>query len=366
MAVMVSYAFAGRPKVVEMDRAPTPPAERPTQQRAASVANFPVTALSSLKKADEAQRLSMNVLSSARFAAATALRSASPTVEIEARRPSTSYSPVTQKASDLCQTDTKSTYSSFQTAPSTRSISPSSSEVPRRPSTSAAEPVSARSSVYIPSRSRLDLTKIQTTQTQSSYRHSQFSPLTPQSPALSFLSSDPYENSTTNSSSPIIKKPAAHKRLRSISMKLALAKIAIAPVKRPYDARINGGKMPPTPSTPYTPLTPQTAPLEGSSSFASGNKLRRASTILRPKSRSGFSARPPTPESAPPIPILQQKRMTLGTSRMVARGANEREPTLVLPECPVNVDDNPMASIRSETKKLRKRKSLMDFMDSLA
>jgi hypothetical protein len=183
---------------------------------------------------------------------------------------------------------------------------------------------------------------------------------------LSFLSSDPYENTTTSSSSPIIKKPAAHKRLRSISMKLALAKIAIAPTKKPYDARSIGGKMPPTPSTPFTPLTPQTAPLEGSSGFPGGNKLRRASTILRPKSRSGLSARPATPESAPPIPLLQQKRMTIGPSRMVARGANEREPTLVLPPCPDSGSEDRMNSIRSESRRLKKRKSLMDFMDSLA
>lgn len=364
-AVMVSFAFAGRPKVVKMDaRAPTPPHDRPAQQRAASVANLPIVPAVSLHKADEAQRLSMNVLASTRFNSPTI---SAPKAEEEPRRPSTSHSPAKEQSNDLHHSDTASTYSSFQTAPSTRSISPASSGGPRRRSTSTAEPASARSSVYIPSRSRLDLTRTQTTQTQTSYRQSQFAPLTPASPALSFLSSDPYENSTTNSSSPIINKKPAHKRLRSISMKLALAKIAIAPAKKPYDARsLNGGKMPPTPSTPFTPLTPQTAPLEGGSGFPVGNKLRRASTILRPKSRSGPSARPPTPESAPPVPLLQQKRMTIGTSRMVARGADEREPTLVLPPCPDEMGDARVANIRMESRKLKKRKSLMDFMDSLA
>lgn len=366
MAVTVSYAFAGRPKVVEMDcRAPTPPHERPGQQRAASVAHLPLVSSGSLKKSDEAQRRSMNVLASTRYNTITT--PVVPKAEEEPRRPSTSYSPATQQISELHHSDTASTYSSFQTAPSTRSISVTSNEMPRRPSTSTstAEPVSSRSSVYIPSRSRLDLTQVQTTQTLASYRQSQLTPLTPSSPALSFLSSDPYENSTTNSSSPIIKKPATHKRLRSISMKLALAKIAIAPAKKPYDARINGGKTPLTPSTPYTPVTPQTAPLEGSSGFPGGNKLRRASTILRPKSRSGPSVRPPTPESAPPVPPLQ-KRMTFGSSRMVARGADEREPTLVLPPCPDASNDDRVASIRAESRRLKKRKSLMDFMDSLA
>jgi hypothetical protein len=72
------------------------------------------------------------------------------------------------------------------------------------------------------------------------------------------------------------------------------------------------------------------------------------------------------PEVAPSVPQLnastmQQKRSTI-MGRMVARGANEREPTLVLPPCPENEDD-PMASVKSRA--LRRRKSLMEFMDSL-
>jgi hypothetical protein len=115
------------------------------------------------------------------------------------------------------------------------------------------------------------------------------------------------------------------------------------------------------------PITPQTAPIEGSASFSSPNKLRRASTILRPKSRGGDSKRAPTPENAPPVPQLnvstmQQKRATT-MGRMVARGANEREPTLVIPTCPGSDTDDPMSSVKSRA--IRRRKSLMDFMDSL-
>jgi hypothetical protein len=322
MAVMVSYAFVGRPKVVELDcRSPTTEIRPGMQQRSASLANLPFS-ISQLK-ADAAQRLSMKPTPSR--------LSVVPPVEAEARRPSTSYSPVTKSISD--------SGSSFQTAPSTRSISPAVDELLSRPALAPINVSSARSSVYIPSLSRSGLSRVQTTQSLWA------APLTPASPAPhACLSSDPYETSTTDSASPLI-KPAPHKRLRSISMKLALAKIAISPSKK--DAR----------NTPTTPLTPQTAPLE-SSSYFSPQKLRRASTILRPKSRHGDSIRGPSPDLAPPVPAISasmQKRM----SKMQARGANEREPTLVIPPCPI--DD--AASFKSRT--LRKRKSLMSLMDAL-
>ncbi|KAF1943954.1 hypothetical protein EJ02DRAFT_452799 [Clathrospora elynae] len=361
MAVMVSYAFAGRPKVVELDYR-SPMTDRPTvQQRSASLAQLPVTAISKLQKADQAQRLSMKITPSSGLASPPISRTTSPAIDIESRRPSTSHSPITHKPSAFI--DSASVISSFQTA-SSRSYSPASSEAPRRPSTSTAEQsASARSSAYIPTRSRLDLTRTQTSQSsyRSSYRQSQFGPLTPASPALSFLSSDPYENSNNSAASPIIKKSAPHKRLRSISMKLSLAKIAISPLKKPYDARINSK----APLTPSAPMTPMTAPIEGSANFTGPNKLRRASTILRPKSRGGESKRAPTPGVAPPVPqinvtTLQQKRSTT-ISRMVARGANEREPTLVLPACPET--DDPMSGVKGRA--LRRRISLMDFMDSL-
>ncbi|KAB2110665.1 hypothetical protein AG0111_0g1094 [Alternaria gaisen] len=368
MAVLVSYAHAGRPKVVENQRSPV---DRPTvQQRSASVANLlPVTSAGKLRKADEAQRLSVRVMPTSRLASPPLSRSTSPVADPEPRRPSTSHSPITTKTATY--PDSASFASSFQTA-STRSYSPApshaQSEAPRRPSSSTAgDAQSARSSVYMPSTSRVNLARIQTSQSSyqsSSYRQSQFTPLTPNSPALSFLSSDPYENSNKSAASPILKKPAAHRRLRSISMKLSLAKIAISPAKKPYDSRING-KAPPTPMTP-APMTPQTAPIEGSANFSSPNKLRRASTILRPKSRGNDSKRAPTPEMAPPLPqinasTMQQKRATT-LGRMTARGANEREPTLVIPEFPPN-DDDATSSVKSRA--IRRRKSLMDFMDSL-
>lgn len=362
MAVLVSYAFVGRPKVVELDcRSPITHLP-PVQQRSASLANLPISAISQLRK-DAAQRLSMKVPATSRLPSPQTSRPPSPPVELESRRPSTSYSPSTKNTSVRDLTDSASASSSFRTAPSTRSISPAVDELLARPTLAPmGVSSSARASVYIPSQTRHGLSRVQTTQ-------SYWTPPTPASPAShAFLSSDPYETSNKDSASPII-KPAPHKRLRSISMKLALARIAIAPSKKTYDTRVNG-KAPPTPSTPYTPLTPQTAPLEGSSSFISPQKLRRASTILRPKSRGRDSMRGPSPELAPPVPTinpnsftssLAQKRMTI--SKMQARGANEREPTLVLPPCPSDTDDDPMASFKS--RKLKKRKSLMSLMDSL-
>jgi hypothetical protein len=96
MAVMVSYAFVGRPKVVELDcRSPTTEI-RPIQQRSASLANLPISAISQLRKADAAQRLSMKVTTVNRLSSLPPSRSISPPVELESRRPSTSYSPTTK------------------------------------------------------------------------------------------------------------------------------------------------------------------------------------------------------------------------------------------------------------------------------
>ncbi|KAF2826771.1 hypothetical protein CC86DRAFT_369936 [Ophiobolus disseminans] len=353
MAVTVSYAFVGRPKVVELQDCKSPTTEAPTiQKRSASLANIPITPITLLRKAEAAQRLSMKV-------EPTTTRSISPPAELNTRRPSTSHSPTTEAPSSLHLTESASTTSSFRTAPSNRSISPAVDDILARPVTAIVDAhASARSSVYVSSQVRNGLERAQTT--QSSFRQSQWAPLTPASPAThAFLSSDPYETSSIHSASPII-KPAPHRRLRSISMKLALAKIAITPSKKTYDSRIDG-KMP---NTPSTPLTPQTAPIQGSSSFASPNRLRRASTILRPRSRHGETSRGPSPETAPPVPSINMSNVALNRlSRMQARGANEREPTLVLPPCPSDTDEDPMSSFKS--KKIRKRKSLMSLMDAL-
>jgi hypothetical protein len=332
-AVRLSYAFVGRPKVVEMmspttDRAPSPLELPVLQQRSASLASLPTFIKPQAPR--PSQRMSLGVTPKC-------TRPISPLAAIEPRRPSTSYSPSSQKSSqsDLAET---SSNASLQTAPTSRSAS-LASEPPVRPV----------------------LQRIQTT--QSHFRHSHMPPApSPMSSAPhSFLNTDPYENSA-NASIPQVKQSSSHRRLRSISMKLSLARIAITPSSKKNDSRNSmSSKGQQMPASPFTPSTPQTAPLEASSGFMSPmpNKLRRASTIMRPKSRGSDSSRGPSPDIAPPpMPTLNRAStmQPFRQSRMVARGANEREPTLVIPPCP-EAEFNEMT-----IKKLRKRKSLMDLL----
>ncbi|KAJ4349315.1 hypothetical protein N0V95_004683 [Ascochyta clinopodiicola] len=354
-AVKVSYAFVGRPKVVELNLS-SPVLERPMlQQRSASVANLPATAMSKLQKADQVQRHSLNVVPVLKRPISPLTRPISPLAVVEPRRPSTSYSP-SSKTSTLNMGDLTSAASSITTAPSSRSASPAVA-APIRPASATPETASSRrTSVYVPTGARPELQRIQTTQTQSRHSH-QMAPPTPMSPAThAFLNTDPFAKPAANTTIPA-NKPSTHRRLRSISMKLSLARIAITPSSKKTANN--------APASPYTPLTPQTAPIEATSGFASPmpNKLRRASTILRPKSRGGDSSRGPSPDmAAPPVPVLN-RASTMGLpqrqSRMVARGADEREPTLVLPPF-ADMDINPMANVKSG--KLRKRKSLMDLL----
>ncbi|KAF3009643.1 hypothetical protein E8E13_007641 [Curvularia kusanoi] len=359
-AVKVSYAFVGRPKVVELNLG-SPVLDRPMlTQRSASLANLPATALKDLQKADMMQRHSLNVVPVSKNIGSPLARPISPLAVIEPRRPSTSYSP-SSKTSTLNLGDLTSTASSTETAPTSRSASPVIA-APIRPSSAtpeASRPMTAssrRSSVYVPTGARPELQRIKTTQTH--FRHShQIAPPTPMSPAThAFLNTDPFAKAPASNTAIPANKPSTHKRLRSISMKLSLARIAITP-----SSKKNGN----VPASPYTPLTPQTAPFEAPSGFSSPmpNKLRRASTILRPKSRGAEDSRGPSPDMLPPpIPVLNRSS-TMGLpqrhSKMVARGANEREPTLILPPF-LDMDANPVASVKSG--KLRKRKSLMDLL----
>ncbi|KAF2246007.1 hypothetical protein BU26DRAFT_60044 [Trematosphaeria pertusa] len=341
MAVTVSIVSAGRPKMIHLANAGSP--IRETAQRSASLAQLPIGAINKLRKQDQETRRSMMLLSS------STSRSPSPAIGLEPRRPSTGHRPFTHSNKSALQLSDSA--SSFHTASSTRSISPAASEN----LTTSTRPVSAapasrsqpqpRSSLYVVSNARNDSPL------------SPFPPLTPQSPGPhSFLSSDPYENSNTNAASPIIKS-GPHKRLRSISMKLSLAKIAITPSTKKWDSRINGrgGNMPPTPATPYTPVTPLTAPATSGSSPM--NKLRRNSRIA---SRSS-TQRGPSPE-IPPVPTISNPppRWRSPQKKLVARGANEREPMIELPPFP-DGDAGPMNN-SIKARRVRKRKSLMDLL----
>lgn len=365
-AVIVSFVSAGRAKVINLanmgsgaspsvspsaspSASPGRERQRSPTQRSASLAQLPITEINTkLQKAEEASRMSMSV-----NLTSSVPRSASPASTVESRRPSTSHPHFSHNNSSLHISDS----SSF----TTRSSSTSIHEAPLRPLSSLAN-LQPRSSLRISSHLRPNRA--------SSLQP--FPPLTPQSPEPhSFLSTDPYETSTTTAASPIIKQ-SPHKRLRSISQKLSLAKIAITPSTKKWDSRINGKpSMPPTPATPYSPMTPQTAPVT-SSGFAAAfsspkNRLRRNSRISL--SRPG-SVRGPSPE-VPPVPALvQDQSPRKPVQKLVARGANERAPILELPPCPDDAVNNtprpitpivdPVSSIKS--RRVRKRKSLMDLL----
>ncbi|KAK7179559.1 hypothetical protein DPSP01_003643 [Paraphaeosphaeria sporulosa] len=341
MAVTVSYVSAGRPKMIQLAQSPV--CEPPI--RSASLAQLPIAAINKLRQQDNRTRsLIVNPI----------IRPSSPALSIDSRTPSTGSRPYAHSNKSAMLLSDSGSQSSLQSGDSTpRSSSPSVSEK----STTSNRPVSAAGSSFQP-RSSLYVVSSARSNTSSNLR-SPFPPLAQQPPAPhAFLSSDPYENSTTSAASPIIKQ-SPHKRLRSISQRLSLARIAIAPSKK-YDSRANGnrtGNMPPTPSTPFTPLTPQTAPLPTSTGM---NKLRRNSRML--SSRPG-TARVPSPD-IPPMPVRSvtsssfSPQKSARSSKMIARGANEREPTLELPPCPV--DDAGMGSLK--TRRVRKRKSLMDLL----
>lgn len=332
LAVTVSYASVGRPKVIDLVTAASP-IVRDTTQRSASLAQLPIAAINKLQIAEQPVRHSFVPTTATTHSS----RSTSPATS--SRRPSIGHAPFSHNSSALRITDSSSSSTSSLTGSSAPSTSPAlADESYRRPVTAA-----PRSSLYI---------------TSTASASPVFPPLSPQSPAPhAFLSSDPYENVTTSAASPIIKE-TTHKRLRSISMKLSLAKIAITPSTKKWDSRINGrpGQMPPTPSTPFSPTTPMTAPATGSFSSPK-TRLRRASRISRPTSIRG-----PSPE-LPPLPTpTRQDSPRKSVQRLVPRGADEREPMLELPPFP---DDDspatdPMGSLNG--KRLRKRKSLMDLL----
>ncbi|KAF2734625.1 hypothetical protein EJ04DRAFT_230729 [Polyplosphaeria fusca] len=326
LAVMVSYVSAGRPKMIDLATVGSPVFE--TSQRSASLAQLPMAAISRLRKADQASRHSFIEPPSTSSATSRSISPAS-----SARRPSLGHLPYSHASSDL-------------------QTSPSASETSIRPTSAAPQSVPpTRSSLYIVSSAG------------NASPNVPFPPLTPLSPdhsaPHSFLSSDPYENATTSAASPIIKS-GPHKRLRSISQKLSLAKIAITPVTKKWDSRINGRPantttMPPTPATPFSPATP-------TSTFSSPKiRLRRSSKASRPS-----SVRGPSPE-VPPVPILNPapRPKQQGNARLVPRGADERAPILELPPCPDEAGAGAGAAADGgsvKAKKVRKRKSLMDLL----
>jgi hypothetical protein len=334
MAVTVSYVLAGRPKVIDLATLGSP--VRETVQRPASMHQPPVTTVVDL---DDRKR--NQVRHSMMPTSTSTTRSNSPAITIDSRRPATSRSPYAHSnKSALNVSDSASSYAGSSTRSTSPSMSEKSTASNRPASTAAPLPLARRSSLYLLSSANRASTM------------GPMPPLTPHSPGPhAFLSSDPYESSTVGSASPIIKSPP-HKRLRSISQRLSLAKIAITPSTRKWDSRINGKpvNMPLTPASPYSPMTPQTAPPTSSTSPL--KKLQRHSRMMtRTPTQSSYEQPSVTIMAAPPT-------RRFASERMVARAADEREPMLELPPFPEN--DTANNSIKS--RKIRKRKSLMDLL----
>jgi hypothetical protein len=324
MAVLVSYKRM-TPKVVELAQV------HQKTQRSASLAQLPITAIENLRK-DSQRHRSMLLPSSS----PSTTRSSSP-VETTSRRQSFKSTSFSYNNASHVQL---SEYSiSLQSNGSTRSSSSLTGFTQRPASSAQLQP-------RVSSLSNAKRSSHLTATPQSTDTHS-------------FLNSDPFESSTRNAASPIISNSGPHRRLRSISMKLSLAKIAITPSTKKWDSRING-KQGTMPMTPTTPMTPQTAPPTTESSPM--RKVRRNSRILlsRPPTRGAITT-PDLPTISSPKTQAPLKRIAsenkVVREKLVARGANEREAAFELPPFP---HEEPVTTVKPRL--LRKRKSIMDLL----
>ncbi|KAF2496574.1 hypothetical protein BU16DRAFT_336429 [Lophium mytilinum] len=338
MAVVVSYVSAGRPKIVDMTNLSPPMRQR--SGRSASLVD-----LSAVFKANLANQ--------------------TPRFSLSAGTPSkTLYNPASGPPPRKSFTPELSALRISTSPSSPRSSMPVSNESLHRPKTARAS-----SSQY--SQASRGSVRITTTlaSNPSISSPSTASPFTPQTP--SFLSSDPFATDSTSAASPIIKN-APHKRLRSLSRGLSLAKNAVLPTYKkvePRDrVRVSGGgwgiigESPITPRTPLTPMTPISAgpkapivsPKKGVKLVARGANEREPMFELPPLTREL--------ELEEQRERAREERVKQLKKQLVPRGANERAPTLELPPCP----DSDRESIRSTsdkvpTRRLKKRRSLMDF-----
>lgn len=321
MAVMVSYVSAGRAKIVNVPTAAPPRLER---LRSASIA-VPTTTPSAGTKLN---RLSLSSSNDSRPSDDRRRRSVSFGNSITAFQNNTSRLSISS--------------SSEENSAWTGSTSPSNS--PRRPSTSRSLAQAARNSIQMFAK-------------PSAY----FGPPS-QSPSSShsFLNSDPFSDGVTSAASPTIKPGSAHKRLRSISRSLALAKIAISKPKStmPSDSPLT------TPRTPMSPDMPKSA----------GVAVRRKLVPRGANEREPILELPPVPaevgRSTEVLPMRVstpvQFQSPRSRTKLVPRAADERAAPLELPPFPLEDDDdssmhNAKGTMARKTK-LRKRKSLLGLV----
>lgn len=324
LAVVVSYVSVGRPKIVNL-----PLAIRERSSRSSSLANLSEAAKPRLS---QPSRLSLSTASSSRSSSAAG-----------SRRPSTANNVFSQELSTL-RISTSSGSSPTDTSSQESAPLSSTSTGPKRPYTAR-----AASSTYSESPQSSEYSA--SIKSPSSPFPPLLSPGTPQAPQTpSFLSSDPFANDSTSAASPIIKN-APHKRLRSISRTLSLAKIAVTPTYKKVETKkdtFRGGWG--SPVSPYTPQTPISAIVPPSPALSRSKRTSRMMPRGADEREQPFELPPAPAEQSDPKP----------RPKMVPRGADERAPPIELPPFPSD-EGSVRDTTEVKTRRVRKRKSLMDF-----
>ncbi|OCK82126.1 hypothetical protein K432DRAFT_403188 [Lepidopterella palustris CBS 459.81] len=333
LAVVVSYVSAGRPKIVNLPNVASPVRERTV--RSASLANLPAAVTARL--AHKPSRLSI----STSFPSTSSV----PSSLDASRRPSTAKHTFSQDLNDL-KIKTSS--------PSTESLNRNSTSSPSTASSSFKRPTTARASSSQYSASSRASFHLASTRSPLS----PFPPLTPtavQTP--SFLSSDPFAATESASTAAPQAKNAPYKRLRSISRTLSLAKIAVIPTYKKVEPKTHPKNGVWQPSTPVTPQTPMSAPAPSSSSSSPATTRPRRNSKMVAR---GANEREPAFELPPVPPELEEPRPKPQMMKMVPRGADERAPMIELPPFPVEEGGKGEVA-QVKTNRVKKRKSLMDF-----
>ncbi|KAF2090759.1 hypothetical protein K490DRAFT_62078 [Saccharata proteae CBS 121410] len=206
----------------------------------------------------------------------------------------------------------------------------------------------------------------------SSAPNAPLTPLTPGVPA--FLNSDPFATSKEQA----VEVPRAgttHKRLRSISRTLSLARIAVLPQNKKGQALKTKAKSnrdsasllsPVSPMThvatgqrlPPTPMTPGTPAVIPSPALSAAKSPRRKSIVQSIHERESILDHWPVPRT---LEAEDMSTSPKSKNKMVARGANERAPLIELPPFPSEELDGSGEPI-SPRRRLRKRRSTLGFI----
>ncbi|KAK7520636.1 hypothetical protein IWZ03DRAFT_142937 [Phyllosticta citriasiana] len=261
---------------------------------------------------------------------------------------------------------------------STREQEPASPALERPPTISSffRRPSSARSSYSQPPRSKRG-SVLHIRQRSGSVHLPTFAPSTTSLASTksvrmpTFLNTDPFEKKDVSPKS--TEGKPTHRRLRSISRTLTLAKMAVTPTSK-RDRSKSKSKSQPAPdqdSAIMSPISPVAEPAEIKHSLYSPSPLgpsmpptpvtpsaysvsTPASSVYGRRSSSRMSG-PSPPESASEVVAQRRKSSFAGKPKLVPRGADEREPPFELPPFPDELESTGIQ------RKLRKRKSTLGF-----